>query len=440
LTTQRLPGEIIVTVRRLCLTASLIIAPALAAGQNRTDARIAVARARISSRDFATADTELGTALDSAAYLMDSVHVFVWRAILEHLQGSDSLARQSFQSALMLYPALRVNNLDQVAPGLDAVFQSELRGMHVYSGGEVDEQATWRAGSPLVYPADLRRRKVAGQAVVTAVVDTLGYVEEPSIRVIDVPDSEFVEPLRRMMLGATFTPGRVKGQVVRTRVDLKFTLTPPPPRNPTALIGAARDQLRAHRADSALALTGEALDSFNNATAGERVYAELVQGLAYRATKRDSLAEQSFTTGLAGYRDLTAHGVDLAPFLKRLADSIRTSRRGATSQPPVARTSPFGTVSVVGVADEPPALLSHPAIRYAPEMQALRIGGTVIVEATLDTTGHVLPATVKVVQTPNPVFDPEAKRVVVAAMYRPARVNRKAARVTIRQPITFAAY
>ena len=66
MTTQRLPGEIIVTVlRRLCLTASLIIAPALAAGQNRTDARIAVARARISSRDFATADTELGTALDT---------------------------------------------------------------------------------------------------------------------------------------------------------------------------------------------------------------------------------------------------------------------------------------------------------------------------------------------------------------------------------------
>jgi TonB family protein len=97
-------------------------------------------------------------------------------------------------------------------------------------------------------------------------------------------------------------------------------------------------------------------------------------------------------------------------------------------------------VTVVGVADEAPALLSHPDIRYAPEMQALRIGGTVIVEATLDTTGHVLPATVKVVQTPNPVFDAEAKRVVVAAMYRPARVNRKAAKVTIRQPITFAAY
>jgi len=425
-------------LRRLSVAASLFVVPALAA-QNRTDARIAVARAHITAHEFSAADTALSSALDSAAYLMDSVHVFVWRAILEHQRGSDSLARQSFGSALALYPALRVNGLDQVAPGLDAVFESELRGYRVYSPGELDEQAAWRSGPPLAYPADLRRRHVGGQAVVIAVIDTLGRVEAESFRVLDTPDSGFVEPLRRMMLAASFTPGRAKGQLVRSRVDLQFTLTPPPPRSPTALVGAARDQLRANRADSALALTVEALDRSNNATPGERVYAELVQGLAYRATKQDGLAEQAFTAGLAGYRDLTAQGVDLAPFLKRLADSIRISRRGSTP-PPAARTTPFGTVTVVGVADEAPALLSHPDIRYAPEMQALRIGGTVIVEATLDTTGHVLPATVKVVQTPNPVFDAEAKRVVVAAMYRPARVNRKAAKVTIRQPITFAAY
>jgi TonB family protein len=424
-------------LRRLSVAASLFVVPALAA-QNRTDARIAVARAHITAHEFSAADTALSSALDSAAYLMDSVHVFVWRAILEHQRGSDSLARQSFRSALVLYPALRVNGLDQVAPGLDAVFESELRGYRVYAPGELDEPAAWRSGPPLAYPTDLRRRHVGGQAVVIAVIDTLGRVEAESFRVFDTPDSGFVEPLRRMMLAASFTPGRAKGQLVRSRVDLQFTLTPPPPRSPTALVGAARDQLRAHRAASALALTVEALDSINNATPGERVYAELVQGLAYRATKQDGLAEQSFTAGLAGYRDLTAQGVDLAPFLKRLADSIRISRRGSTPQ--TARTSPFGTVTVVGVADEAPALLSHPDIRYAPEMQALRIGGTVIVEATLDTTGHVLPATVKVVQTPNPVFDAEAKRVVVAAMYRPARVNRKAAKVTIRQPITFAPY
>ena len=94
----------------------------------------------------------------------------------------------------------------------------------------------------------------------------------------------------------------------------------------------------------------------------------------------------------------------------------------------------------MGAADEPPALISHPPIRYAAEMQALRIGGTVIVEATLDTTGRILPPTVKVVQSPNPVFDAETKRVVLAAVYRPARIRGRPTRVTIRQPVTFAAY
>jgi TonB family protein len=233
-----------------------------------------------------------------------------------------------------------------------------------------------------------------------------------------------------MRLAATFTPGRVKGQVVRSTIDLSFTLTPPAPRSPTTLVGAARDQLRAHHADSALALTEEALDSTNQATAGERVYALLVQGLALHQKGRDSLAAVSFDAGITGYRDLTARGTDLAPFLKRLADSIRISRRAVPLETPV----------VVGTVDEPPALLRRPPIRYAPEMQSLRIGGTVVVEAILDTTGRVLPATVKIVQTPNPVFDAESKRVVQAAVYRPARVHGRPARATIRQPITFAAY
>jgi len=89
---------------------------------------------------------------------------------------------------------------------------------------------------------------------------------------------------------------------------------------------------------------------------------------------------------------------------------------------------------------EQPALVTHPPIRYAPEMQALRIGGTLIVEATLDTTGHVVPSSVKIVQSPNPAFNDEARRVVLAATYRPARQGGKAVRTVIRQPITFAPY
>jgi TonB family protein len=137
---------------------------------------------------------------------------------------------------------------------------------------------------------------------------------------------------------------------------------------------------------------------------------------------------------MADYSDLKARGVDLAPVLTRLADSIRIARRRASAAAALAPPT------VIGTADETAVLVSHPPIRYAPEMQKLKIGGTVIVEATLDTTGFVIPTTVRIVQSPNPVFNAEAKRVVLAAVYRPARVRGRPARVTIRQPVTFAPY
>jgi TonB family protein len=396
-------------MRRLLLIAALVLpAPALAA-QGSTDAFITTARARIAARQFDQADTALDHALVASAYLMDTVHVFVWRAILAHMRGSDSLARVNFHAALALYSALRVNGLDQ--------------------------RAAWISGPKLAYPPELLRRRVAGHAIVRAVIDTLGEAEGFGLIVLESPDPAFDEPLQQMMLAAQFTPARRKGQAVRSQVTMGFDLHPPARESPTQLITAARVQLGVHHPDSALALTEAALDSANQATAGEHVYALLVQGMAWTMKGRDSLATLSIDAGMTGYRGLTARGVDLAPFLKRLADSLRLARRNA----PPAQT-PFAAPTVVGTVDEPPALVTHPAIHYAPEMQALRIGGTVIVEATLDTTGRVVPATVKVVQTPNPVFNAESKRVVQAAVYRPARVHGRAARVTIRQPITFAAY
>jgi len=95
---------------------------------------------------------------------------------------------------------------------------------------------------------------------------------------------------------------------------------------------------------------------------------------------------------------------------------------------------------VVGTVDVPPVAVSHPAIVYPPEMQALRVGGTVVVEALVDATGHVMPRTVRMLQSPNPGLEREALRVVTAPVYRPARRGGHAVADTIRQPITFAPY
>ena len=426
------------TVSR-CLLVVLVAAAAAAAplaGQSRCQQLVRVAREQIAARELNAADTTLVTALGSALYEMDTVSVFLWRGVLEHLLGHDSLARATFRDLVTKHGMMDVRGLDDIDPGLGDIFESEARPYRVFADSQVDQRAAWRAGPKIVYPPELRRRRVAGHALVRVTIDTLGRAEERGLFVLESPDPAFEAPLMQMLLAAQFTPARRKGHAVRSAITLGFDLSPPPPESPTRLITAAREQLRVRRADSALALIDLALDSVNQPSEGERVYALLVQGIALQKRGRDSLAAFSINEGLEGYRDLTARGVDLAPFLKRLADSIRISRRG--TRPAAAR--PLGAPTAVGAVDEQPTLISHPPIRYAPEMQALRIGGTVIVEATLDTTGRVLPASVKVVQSPNPVFDAEAKRVTTAAVYRPARVGGRTARVTIRQAITFAAY
>src|SRR2546422_6710226 len=130
-----------------------------------------------------------------------------------------------------------------------------------------------------------------------------------------------------------------------------------------------------------------------------------------------------------------ARGVDLAPFLRRFADSVRLRGRGA--KPPGATMS---APIAVGAVEEQPALVSHPPIRYPPEMQSLRVDGTVLVEAALDVTGHVEPGSARIVQSPNHALDEEALRVEIGRAHRPARSEGRAVRAVIRQAISFVNY
>ena len=396
---------------------------------------IARARSYVAAHQLDSAQAALDQALATAPYAMDSVNAHVWLGIVHRLRGNDSLARASFRSALSLNFATSVRGLDQFSPGLSDLFDSEARAFVPRPASALDRQPTWSSGPALVYPPALRRRGVSGPALVRAVVDTLGRIQAQSIEVLDAPDSAFHEPLKAMMRATTFKPGMIQGRPVLTYATLSLSITPPR-RPPTMqLITRAREQARS-QPDTALALLAEALDSAAGATPGERVYALLVQGIALHRKGADSLSRLSLEAGIAGYRDLTARGVDLAPFLRRLADSVRLSRRG----PARAAASPFGRPTALETVDQQPALLSHPPIRYPPEMQALRIGGTVVVEALLDTTGRVVPATVKVAQSPNPAFNAEARRIVIASTYRAARMLGRSTRVTIHQAITFAPY
>lgn len=421
-----------------CAIASLAATRAPLTAQSRASTLVAAARAQLSASQLDSADVLLRAALDSATQRADSVSVLVWRAVLWFLRGNESRTATAFYQALTLDSTLSVQGLDRMSPRLASLLEEQRLAVAgtppTYLSDLIDDKPQRLSGPRLRYPPDLLRRQVRGRALVGLTVDTMGHAEPSSIQILAMPDSGFVEPLRQMLIASTFSPGRVRGRAVRTMIELAIDLVPGTPPNATTLVTAARAHLAAHMTDSAFALLRDALNPETRTTEGERVYALFVRGNAWHAAGRDSLARTDYDSALAGYRRLTAQGVELAPFLKRLADSVRLLRRND------AAADPMG-VPVVGTAVEVrPALLSHPEIRYPPEMQSLRVGGTVTVEAAVDTAGRVVPGSLKVLHSPNPGLDAEAMRVVAGSRYKAARRGGRAVATVIRQAITFTPY
>ncbi|PYP60435.1 MAG: hypothetical protein DMD44_02245 [Gemmatimonadetes bacterium] len=75
-----------------------------------------------------------------------------------------------------------------------------------------------------------------------------------------------------------------------------------------------------------------------------------------------------------------------------------------------------------------------------PRCKRSGLDGTVVVEAALDSTGHVEPGSAHVVLSPNHAFDAEALRVVRGSVYRPARLQGRPVGAVIRQAIGFVNY
>jgi TonB family protein len=86
---------------------------------------------------------------------------------------------------------------------------------------------------------------------------------------------------------------------------------------------------------------------------------------------------------------------------------------------------------------ERPKLLSGPLLQYPDLLHHAGIEGRVIVQAIIDTTGRAEPASVKVIESPNPGFNQSATNWVLRALFRPARVNGQAVRALMKMPIEF---
>ncbi len=94
-------------------------------------------------------------------------------------------------------------------------------------------------------------------------------------------------------------------------------------------------------------------------------------------------------------------------------------------------------VFMEAVVEERPEVLSGPLPQYPDLLKQAGIEGRVLVQAIIDTSGRAEPASLKIIQSPNPGFDQPAKAYVLRALFRPARVHGRAVRVLINLPIDF---
>src|SRR5260370_36479627 len=99
--------------------------------------------------------------------------------------------------------------MGQTDTGLSDQIDTEARRYRVYTDSELDESASWLSGPKLAYPPELLRRRVAGHALVRAVIDTLGEAEGFGLTVLESPDPAFDQPLQQMKIGRASCRERV---------------------------------------------------------------------------------------------------------------------------------------------------------------------------------------------------------------------------------------
>lgn len=96
-----------------------------------------------------------------------------------------------------------------------------------------------------------------------------------------------------------------------------------------------------------------------------------------------------------------------------------------------------GQVFMESVVEERPEMLTRPPLQYPDLLRQAGVQGRVLIQAIIDTSGRAEPASVKVIQSPNPGFDQPARQMILKSLFRPARVHGRAVRVLVNVPIDF---
>jgi outer membrane biosynthesis protein TonB len=73
------------------------------------------------------------------------------------------------------------------------------------------------------YPVELKRAGVTGSVQLEFVVDSLGRVELPTVKVIDFSSQELADAAKSVAGDLKFRPGKLKGRAVRSLVILPIS-------------------------------------------------------------------------------------------------------------------------------------------------------------------------------------------------------------------------
>ena len=113
-------------------------------------------------------------------------------------------------------------------------------------------------------------------------------------------------------------------------------------------------------------------------------------------------------------------------------------QRFPTSVPggPVVSGSENPGTGAIGEAG--PEVLSGPLPVYPELLRQAGMHGRVVLEAMVDTSGHVLPASIVVIRSTHPGFVAAARQALLATLFRPAMVRGRAVSMRVQIPYDFA--
>ncbi len=119
-------------------------------------------------------------------------------------------------------------------------------------------------------------------------------------------------------------------------------------------------------------------------------------------------------------------------------DFTGTGVQGGVAVGVVGGSGPVtGETFLEAQVDDPPQLISAGPRRYPPVLERAGVGGRVVAQFVIDTTGHPEMPGFKILSSTNPAFNEPAKEMIMKSVFRPGKVRGQAVRVQVQQAVSF---